>query len=148
MTLRFFVLDDARQLRKAPRGAVRAFLAGDVSAAHFGCKSPYELGLATVACDRDLLPRAVYLLRVPLTGGRFTPRDALVLRAVAAPDCVTPDESARHHGAGWPTDLARQFAIAMDVPLAGMDVPFAMGGPVLLAAARGLTIGQALRRLP
>ena len=75
MKLRYLVLDGAGQLRKAPRAAVRAFLDGQLGAEHFRAGGGRELKLVTVACDDALLPRHVYLLRVPLTGGRFTPAD-------------------------------------------------------------------------
>src|SRR4051812_8593284 len=117
MKLRYFVLDGSGQLRKAPGAAVRAFLDGQLGAAHFRSKNGRELGLATAVCDDDLIPRQMYLLRIPLTGGRFTSADSLVLRAFADPECVTPVEAVAHHAGGWPGDLIRQLAVALDVPV-------------------------------
>jgi hypothetical protein len=126
MKVRFFALDHSQQLRKVRHPVVRRLLAGRAGADALGCPAG-GLPLATVVCDDELWPRAVYLLRVPLTGGRFTPADGLTLRAFGAPDCVTPAEAARHHGAGWPADLVRQLAVALDVPVAGLAVPFGVG---------------------
>jgi hypothetical protein len=134
--LRYFVLDADGQLRKARPKRVEATLDGRMSSADLGCPGVRSLFLATVVCDAALLPRAVYLLRVPLTHGRFTASDELTLRTLASPSCVTPHEAATHHGAGWPQDLVRQFAVALDVPVSGMAVPFAAGGPVLDAVVR------------
>src|SRR5207248_2946794 len=97
--------------------------------------------------DADLLPQKVYLLRLPLTDGRFTLCDYLTLQSFARPDCVTPQEVKAHHTDGWPADLARQLAVALDVPLSGLSVPVGVGGPLLIAAALRLTPGQALRYL-
>jgi hypothetical protein len=79
----------------------------------------------------------MYLLRVPLTEGRFTAEDRLTLLAFSTPDCVTPAEAARHHTEGWPRDLFRQLAVALDVPAAALRVPLGIGGPALVAAGRG-----------
>lgn len=147
MKLRYLVLDARGRLRKARPKVVAAILNSRASAAALGCPGARGLRLVTVVCDDDLLPAAVYLLRVPLTGGRFTAADGLVLRAFASPECVTPHEAATHHGAGWPADLVRQLAVALDVPVAGMGVPFDVGGPVLAAVVGRVTIREAARRL-
>ena len=147
MKLRCFALHPSHQLRRARHRAVRALLAGEHSTTALGWPAAPDLGLVSVVCDGRLRPRAVYLLRLPLTGGRFTTQDALALRALASPDCVTPAEAARHHGRGWPADLVRQLAVALDVPVAGLAVPVAAGGPVLVAAVRRVSLGRALRDL-
>jgi hypothetical protein len=115
-------------------GAVRGLLAGDLGAAAFGDHGGREVRLVTVERDGALLPTAVYLVRVPLTDGRFAEDGYLLLRALADPTLVTPAEAERHHRSGWPADLVRQLAVALDVPVAGLAVPFAAGGPVLAAA--------------
>lgn len=147
MKLRYFVLDDSGQLRKAPQAAVRAFLDGQLGAEHFRAGDGRELRLVTAVCDDALLPRHVYLLRVPLTTGRFTSDDRVVLKAFACPDCVTPGEAVRHHLNGWPADLIRQLAVAMDVPAAGLDAILDVGGPVLESAVTGLPVRRTLDRL-
>ena len=101
----------------------------------------------SVVCDDDLIPESVYLLRLPLTGGNFTFEDYLVLKAFVSPDCVTPAEAARHHTEGWPADFFRQLAVALDVPVAGLNVPLGVGGPLLSVALRGTPL-RALRQLP
>lgn len=147
MLLRYFILDGTGQLRKARQRDVRALLRGRLGAAHFWTGDDRELELVTVVCDGDLVPCRVYLLRVPLTGGRFTPEDTLVLRAFVCPDCVTPGEAVRHHLTGWPRDLIRQLAVALDVPAVGLDALLDIGGPVLVSAVTGLTVRQAARRM-
>ena len=147
MKLRYFALDGSAQLRKAPGAAVRAFLDGQLGAAHFRTGSDRELGLVTAVCGDDLVPRQMYLLRVPLTGGRFTPADRLVLSAFARPECVTPAEAVAHHNCGWPRDLVRQLAVALDVPAAGLDDILDVGGPVLVSAVTGLPVRRVVDRL-
>lgn len=149
MQLRYFILDSLNQLRKARRATIKALLAGNATASELGLGHPNacELRLVSVVCDSNLLPHVVYLLRLPLTAGRFTDTDAVALRMFGTPACVTPNECSRHHGSGWPADLVRQLAIAIDVPVSRMGIPFGVGGPVMTSAAQGLTIGQALRRL-
>jgi hypothetical protein len=145
VTLRFFAADRRGLLRKVRPRHVDAVLNGRLSAAVVGCRGVRELRLVTAVCDRRLIPRAVYLLRVPLTGGRFTAADEVALRAFASPACVTPHEAAVHHGHGWPRDLVRQLAVALDVPLAGLAVPFGAGGPVLASVAGRVPLRQAAR---
>jgi hypothetical protein len=41
----------------------------------------------------------------------------------------------QHHSDGWPRDFFTQLAIALDVPRKLLDVPFGIGGPLLVAAA-------------
>jgi hypothetical protein len=40
-----------------------------------------------------------------------------------------------HHSEGWPFDFFTQLAVALDVPRQQLDVPFGIGGPLLVAAA-------------
>ncbi len=115
----------------------------DVRAFHPG--SGRELALVTVVCDDDLMPENAYLLRLPLTEGTFTTEDRLVLKAFTRPDCVTPDEAVRHHLTGWPRDLLEQLAVALDVPVRGLDKVLDVGGPVVVAALSGVTVGRAVR---
>jgi hypothetical protein len=69
------------------------------------------------------------------------------LKAFPRPDCVTPDEAERHHLMNWPADLVRQLAVALDVPVAGLGAVIETGGPVLVAAATGVSVGRAAREL-
>ena len=147
MKLRFFALDREGQLRKARPRLVENLLAGRASATALGCPGVRDLHLITAVCDDDLVPTAVYLLRAPLTDGRFTDADGLVLRALASPDCVPRHEAAAHHAAGWPHDLVRQLAVALDVPVVWMGVPFDAGGRALVSVLEGVPIRQAVRRL-
>jgi hypothetical protein len=141
MKLCYFILDARAQLRGIRGGRVTALLDGRVSAAGLGSQGGCTLYLVTVACGAALLPLAVYLLRAPLAGGRLTAADELTLRALASSDWVTPHEAATHHGRGWPPGLVRQLAVALGVPVSGMAVPFAPGGPAVDAIVRRTGIG-------
>ena len=147
MKLRYFISDEHGQLRKVRRASVEALWEGHCRADALGCKEASELRLVSVVCDRKLMPRKIYLLRLPLTAGQFTQENYLTLQVFTMPDCVTPQEVARHHGGGWPRDLLRQLAIAADVPLAQIQVPVRIGGPLLLAAALRVTPSEAMRYL-
>ena len=145
MKLRYFVVDARGQLRRASQAAVKGLWQGCRGADALGCPAGNELRLVSVVCDDDLLPEKVYLLRLPLMGGAFTLESRLTLQLFARPDCVTPGELARHHTEGWPADFFRQLAVALDVPVAGLDVPLGVGGPLFLAAALRVTPAQAVR---
>ena len=147
LKMRYFVVDAKGAFRKAPQAAVRRLWEGRLDATALGCAVGRELRLVSVVCDGDLLPQRLYLLRVPLHEGRFTEAGRLTLRMFSQPDCVTPNELVEHHTAGWPRDSIRQLAIALDVSVATLNVPVGIGGPLLLAAARGVTPRQALRYL-
>lgn len=147
MKLCYFVVDDRGQLCKARKSAIEALWEGTCRADVFGLEPGSELRLVSVVCNRRLIPQKIYLLRLPLTQGQFTQENYLTLQIFTMPDCVTPQEVARHHGGGWPPDLLRQLAVAADVPLAGLQVPVRIGGPLLLAAALRVTPDEALRYL-
>ena len=83
--------------------------------------------LVSVLCDDNLHPHVIYVLRVPLTDGVCTAESQLTLQIFTMRDCVTSRELVEHHGAGWPADLRRQLAIALDVPLARLCVPLRVG---------------------
>jgi hypothetical protein len=147
MRLRYFIVGPRGQVRKAPKAVVFGLWHGCTSAENLGCRSANELRLVSAWCDKDLVPRRVYLLRVPLTAGRFTEASHLALRAFADPGCVTPREAVAHHAAGWPADLAWQLAVALDVPRGRLREPFAIGGPWLLAAALRVPLSDAVSYL-
>ncbi len=143
--VRYFAVDAGGQLRKMRQAAVRGLWEGKARAHALGCPADAELRLVSVVCDVYLLPRKVYLLRLPLAGGRFTEEGLLALRAFALPDCAMPEESGGHHAEGWPDDFLPQLAVALDVTLWDLQVPLKVGGPLLLAAALRVTPRQALR---
>lgn len=147
MKLRYFVLDAQGQLRKARKAAVKDLWEGRVQADTLGCGVPNELRLVSVVCDDDLLPKKLYVLRVPLIDGAFTQECWMTLHLFTQPDCVTPAECAEHHMEGWPRDFFRQMAVALDVPLAAIHVPMGVGGPLFVAAALRVTPQEALRYL-
>jgi hypothetical protein len=147
MRLRYFIIDECGQLRKVSQGAVEGLWEGRLRADALGCPRANELRLVSVVCDDRLLPRKCYVLRVPLSGGKFTEENYLTLRIFARPDCVTDRELFDHHTDGWPRDFFRQLAVALDVPVARLRVPLAVGGPLFLAAAMKLTPQQAVRYL-
>lgn len=147
MKLRYFVIDKSGQLLKACPRAIYSLWKGTLRADALGCALRDDLRLVSVVCSDKLLPRKVYLLRLPLNQGRFTEESYFVLQAFTRTDCVTPQEAIDHHTDGWPANFFAQLAIALDVPIAGLDVPFAVGGPLFLAAALHVTPQQALRHL-
>jgi hypothetical protein len=147
MKLRYYIIDDRGQLRKARRALVEDLWTNRCGALALGSHDQNELRLVSVVNNSRLLPQKIYLLRVPLTQGRFTQENYLTLQVYTMPDCVTPQEVAAHHGGGWPADLLRQLAIAADVPLRRLNVPVRIGGPLLLAAALHVSPTQALRYL-
>lgn len=147
MRLRYFVIGKANRLRKASQADVRALWDGTRGAHALGVAHEHELRLVSALCDDRLLPRRLYVLRVPLSGGMLTEAGRLALQAFARPDCVTPRESIQHHTAGWPADFFSQLAVALDVPVRDLSVPLGVGGPLLLAAALHLTPAQAVRYL-
>jgi hypothetical protein len=147
MKLRYFVVDASAQLRKAPRAAIEGLWKGHYRADQLGCSAANELRLVSVLCDRDLLPRKIYLLRLPLSDGWFTEATLLTLRIFSRPDCVTPREVIAHHTAGWPADFFRQLAVGLDVPVSSLSVPLGIGGPLFTAAKLRVTLREALRYL-
>ncbi|HLJ97109.1 MAG TPA: hypothetical protein VKU02_28350 [Gemmataceae bacterium] len=147
MKLRYFVLDQNGQLRKASQAAVQALWEGRLQVDALGCARKHEVHLVSVVCTSRLLPRKVYLLRLPLEEGSFTEESYLVLQAFTRPDCVTRQEAIAHHTEGWPPNLFQQLAVALDISVASLSVPLAIGGPLLLASALEVTPRQALRRL-
>ncbi|HWG43860.1 MAG TPA: hypothetical protein VN688_13870 [Gemmataceae bacterium] len=147
MRLRYFVVDRCGQLRKVSQGRVRGLWEGSLAADVLGCSAGSELRLVSVVCDNHLLPHKVYLLRLPLCEGVFTPESRLTLHLFSRPDCVTPGELTQYHTEGWPTDFFSQLAVALDVSVASLEVPLGVGGPLFLAAAMRVTPRQALRYL-
>lgn len=147
MKLRYFIADDQGQLRKVSQGDVRGLWEGKLRADDLGSTTDNELPLVSVVCDGDLLPEKVFLLRLPLTEGAFTTESHLTLHLFTQPDCVTHAELTRHHATGWPVNFLHQLAVALDVPVAALQVPFAVGGPLFLAAALRVSPRQALRYL-
>lgn len=135
MKTRFLFVDAHNQLRLIRRREVEAIWRGRTSVEEFGCADLTELRLITVMCDRRLLPQRIFLLRMALTEGRFTRRNYRVLRSFAMPSRVTAREMFQHHSEGWPRDFFTQLAVALDVPREQLNVPFGIGGPLLVAAA-------------
>jgi len=147
MKLRYFVVDPRGQLQRVSRAAVHELWDGRIRADALGCPVGSELRLISVVCDAHLLPRKLYLLRLPLTQGRFTAESYLTLHLFSRYDCVTPREVLDHHSKGWPADFFPQLAVALDVPVTSLHVPLGIGGPLFLAAALRVTPRQALRYL-
>jgi hypothetical protein len=147
MKLRYLFVDRFGQLLKVRRSLVEDLWQGELGAEDIGSADRHELRLVSVLCDNRLLPRKIYVLRLPLSKGRFTREDYLTLQVFSRPDCVTPREVIAHHTAGWPSDFFRQLAVVLDVPRRGLDVPLGIGGPLLMAAALKLSPKEALRYL-
>jgi hypothetical protein len=147
MKIRYLFVDRHGQLLRIRRSLVEALWRGDLEAADLGCSDQNELRLVSVLCDDRILPQKIYLLRLPLSEGRFTKENYLTLRIFSMPDCVTPREVIQHHTNGWPVDFYRQLAVALDVPRSYLGVPLGIGGPLLMAAALRVTPKQAVRFL-
>jgi hypothetical protein len=147
MKVRYLIVDGNGQLHLAKRALVEALWEGVVPASMLGSDDVSQLRLVSVLCDKDLLPRKVFLLRVPLTSGEFRKENYLTLRIFSRSDCVTPKEVVRHHTEGWPRDFFAQLAVALDVTRAQLDIPLGIGGPLLTAAALSVSPKQAIRYL-
>jgi hypothetical protein len=147
MKLCYFVVDGRGQLMQVRRAKIEALWRGDLSGADLGSEAGNELRLVSVLCDKRIRPKKIYLLRLPLSGGQFTPESYLTLRIFSRSDCVTPQEVIRHHTDGWPCDIYKQLAVALDVPRSALDVPLGIGGPLLLAAAMKVSPRQAVKYL-
>lgn len=147
MKLRYLIVDGDNQLRLVPRAKVEAIWRGEAHAAEFGCTDLTELRLISVVCDRRLVPDRIFLLRIPLTDGTFTRQNYRALRSFTMPSRVTAQEVFQHHSEGWPSDFFTQLAVAFDVPRSALEVPFGIGGPLLIAAALKISPKLATRYL-
>lgn len=147
MKLRTLFVDRHGQLTVIRRAQIEALWQGRLSADALNGPDPSELRLASVLCDARLVPRKIFLLRLPLTAGYFTRANYRTLRSFSMPSCVTAHEMFVHHSDGWPTDFFPQLAVAMDVPKAFLDVPLGIGGPLLMAAAMRVPPRDAVRYL-
>src|SRR5688500_14990174 len=123
MKLRYLVVDRAGRLLRMTRARIHALWRGDLGAAELGEFPANELRLVSVLCEKRLLPKKIYLLRLPLSQGQFTKANYLTLRIFTMPDCVTPREVIQHHTEGWPRDFFTQLAVALDVPRRDLEVP-------------------------
>lgn len=149
MKLRYLVVDRAGTLHRISRSQIHALWRGEltVEQLNLGQFLPNELRLVSVLLDDQLLPKKIFLLRLPLCKGQFTKANYLTLRIFTMPDCVTPREVVQHHTDGWPSDFFIQLAVALDVPRKFLELPLGIGGPLLMAAAMRVTPKQAIRYL-
>src|SRR5215471_8323033 len=72
MKIRYLFVGRGGQLVKMRRSRVERLWRGELAAHDIGSADPHELRLISVLCDRRLLPRKIFLLRLPLSEGRFT----------------------------------------------------------------------------
>ncbi len=147
MKLRYLIVDGENHLKLISREHVEAIWRGHAHVCEFGCNDLTELRLISVLCDRQLLPQRIFLLRMALSDGYFTRRSYRALRSFAMPSRVTVREMFQHHSEGWPRDFFTQMAVALDVPRNMLDVPFGIGGPLLVAAALRVSPRVATRYL-
>jgi hypothetical protein len=147
MKVQYLIVDSRNQLRLIHREHVEAIWRGRARASDFGCGDPTELRLVSVVCGARMLPKRVFLLRLALTNGYFTARNFRALRSFTMPNRVTAREAFHHHSEGWPRDFFTQLAVALDVPRKMLDVPFGIGGPLLIAAALRISPRNAARYL-
>lgn len=135
MKMRYLLVDGNNQLKLVRREHVEAIWRGRLNVSEFGYTDSTELRLISVMCAERLVPERIFLLRMALTDGYFTRRNYRTLRSFTNPSRVTSREMFRHHSDGWPRDFFTQLAVALDVPLTMLNVPFGIGGPLLVAAA-------------
>jgi hypothetical protein len=147
MNVQYLIVNNRNQLRLIHREHVEAIWRGRAQAADFGCADLTELRLVSVVCGARMMPKRVYLLRMALTDGFFTRQDFRALRTFTQPEHVTAREAFHHHSEGWPSDFFTQLAVALDVPRSKLDVPFGIGGPLLIAAALQISPKSAARYL-
>ncbi len=147
MKLRYLIVDGNNQLQFIRRAQVEAIWRGQAPASEFGCEDLTELRLISVVCNGRLVPKRIYLLRLGLTDGYFTRGNYRTLRSYTLREHVTLREAFQHHSEGWPGDFFTQLAVAMDVPRGMLDVPFGVGGPLLIAAALRISPRNAMRYL-
>ncbi len=147
MKMRYLFVDESEQLRLVSRRDIEAIWRGEISAVDIGCSNRTELRLVSAFCDSRLIPRRIYLMRMPLTDSCFTRTDCRVLRSFMMRNRVTANEMFEHHSDGWPRDFFSQLAVALDVPCKMLEVPFGIGGPLMLAAALSITPKRAARLL-
>ena len=147
MKLRYLFVDRHGQLTVIRRRRVEALWQGRLSVDALNGADPTELRLVSVLSDDRLVPRKIFLLRLPLTGGYFTRANYRTLRSFSMPSRVTAHEMFVHHSGGWPSDFFPQLAVALDVPKAFLDVPLGIGGPLLMAAAMRVPPREAVRYL-
>lgn len=147
MKMRYLLVDSDNQLRLIEREHVEAIWRGRLHVSEFGCDDPTELRLVSVLCNKRLLPQRIFLLRMALTDGYFTRRNYRALRSFTMPSRVTAREMFQHHSEGWPADFFTQLAVALDVPRSQLDVPFGIGGPLMVAAGLGVSPRVATRFL-
>jgi hypothetical protein len=147
MKLRYLYVDCHGQLTVIRRHQVEALWQGRLGAEALRGPDQHELRLVSVLCDSRLVPKKIFLLRLPLTDGRFTRHNFRTLRSFSMPSRVTAHEMFVHHSEGWPSDFFPQLAVALDVPKAFLDVPLGIGGPLLMAAAMRVGPREAVRYL-
>jgi hypothetical protein len=147
MTLRYFIADPYGHLLQVRRTWVEALWRGRRPVRTQDGRPAGELRLVSVLCDARLVPAKIYLLRLPLSGGRCTRENRRALRSFSMPSRVTAREVFHYHSEGWPRDFFAQLAVALDVPRSFLDVPLGIGGPLLMAAALRLPPRQAMRYL-
>ena len=147
MKLRYLIVDGNNQLRFIRRAEVEAIWRGQARVSEFGCDDLSELRLVSAVCDGRLMPKRIYLLRIGLSDGYFTRGNYRTLRSFTLREHVTLREAFQHHSEGWPCDFFTQLAVALDVPRELLDVPFGVGGPLLIAAALRISPKSAMRYL-
>jgi len=147
MKLRYLFVDRNGQLTIIRRRQLEALWQGRLGALELDGPGLHELRLASVLCDGRLIPKKIFLLRLPLTDGYFTRADYRTLRSFSMPSRVTAHEMFVHHSEGWPSDFFPQLAVALDVPKAFLDVPLGIGGPLMMAAAMRVPPREAQRYL-
>lgn len=147
MKLRYLYVDRSGQLRKITKKKIEAIWEGRLTTDQLPGGTETELRLVSVVCDNRLLPRKLYVLRLPLIEGQFTVESHMTLQLFSQPEHVTPKESFQHHTANWPKDFFEQLAVVMDVPRNQLHIPVGVGGPLFLAAALKITPKEAVRYL-
>ena len=88
MKVRYLIVDGNGRLHLAKRALVEALWEGVIPASMLGSEDAGQLRLVSVLVGKDLLPRQVFLLRLPLTAGEFRKENYLTLRIFSRSDFV------------------------------------------------------------
>jgi hypothetical protein len=145
MQLRFFIVDQAGQIRKVSRDSVESLWSGQRTAAELECSVDDQLRLMSVLCDEDLLPVICYFARLQLTAGVIAEESRIeAFEAISMQRRRRYDHPlAQRQLAGWPKDWQHQLAVALDVPVAMLN-KIGVGGPLLMSELWGVPLDKVL----
>ena len=149
MKVRYFAIDKAGQLRKAPQAAIEGLWSGDRKADDLPFEIPNDFRLLTALCDENLLPRLIFFLRLNLHRGKITEASRQLSYQTVTHHRPEPLPNANQPAlafqvAGWPTDWQHQLAVALDVPIDSLS-NIGIGGPLPASDLLGVSIKGSLK---